>query len=380
MPSILLINDNKIVSRLLQLSSEKHNYALEEINDYTAGESAYNVIFIDNEKYDEDAFNSLKETLTFDKLGFIANKTDIKPEGFDFILEKPFLPTDFVKLMEENFRVMTPSDENVALDTIDDNEDALDLDNLEEISLDEPEEISLDLEDDQLDKIVDDSVDNEIKLTTGIAANMVQDENKEELADMVSEIDNMEIEEEILEEMDLDALVDEESAESIVDESVVKESIEEVEASLDETADASEELPQEDNDIAMAAAGVVAAAATVSAVEATTPKEEELEESLNILDGVEAIETEEDYLVESEHKVEDLVDEFDSLNEKEVEQLMAGEEIISEEFSSEDEKVVESGDLEEMITRAVAKAITKEMLQEALNDMEIVVTLKSKGS
>jgi hypothetical protein len=73
-----------------------------------------------------------------------------------------------------------------------------------------------------------------------------------------------------------------------------------------------------------------------------------------------------------------LADEFDSLNEAEVEKLMAGEEIVSEEFSEAEEKVVESNDLEEMITRAVSKAITKEMLQEALNDMEITVTLHTK--
>jgi len=394
MPSILLINDNKIVSRLLQLSSKKHNYTLEEINDYTAGESAYNVVFIDSEKYDEDALHSLKETLTFDKLGFIGDKTNSKPDGFDFVLEKPFLPTDFVKLMHENFRVMAPSDEGVVLDALEeiDGEDELDLDNLDEISLDDTEQplealdeiddFTLDI-DENIEELDESIATQETTLTTGIAANIVQDESKEELADIVNEIDNMEVEEEALEEMDLDALGDEES---IVDDALVQESIEEVEASLDEV----EETPQEielvsadDDHTAGIVAGVAATVATASALATSASEDEaheELEETLNSLDGVEAIETEEDYLVESEHKVEALADEFDSLNEKEVEKLMAGEEIVSDEFSSDEEKVVESGDLEEMITRAVAKAVTKEMLQEALNDMEIVVTLKSKGS
>ena len=393
MPSILLINDNKIVSRLLQLSSQKHNYTLEEINDYTPAESAYNVIFIDSDKYSEDALQGLKETLTFDKLGFIGDKTNPKPDGFDFALEKPFLPTDFVKLMHENFRVMTPSDDDVALDAIEeiDGEDELDLDNLDEISLDDAEQplealdeiddLALDI-DENIEKLDEHIATQETTLTTGIATHVVHDESKEELADMVHEIDNMEVEEEALEEMDLDALEEEES---IVDEALVQESIEEVEASLDTVEEAPQEIEQEqadDDHTAGVVAGVAATVATAALVTSESEDEvqEELEETLNSLDGVEAIETEEDYLVESEHKVEALADEFDSLNEKEVEKLMAGEEIVSESFSDGEEKVVEANDLEEMITRAVSKAITKEMLQEALNDMEIVVSLKSKGS
>ncbi len=398
MPSVLLINDNKIVSRLLQLSSQKHNYSLEEINDYTASDSAYNVIFIDSEKYDEDALKALKETLTFDKLGFIGDKTSTKPEGFDFVLEKPFLPTDFVNLMNENFRMMSSSDENVELDKMDaiEGEDELDLDNLEEIAvdevddaldvLDEMDDLELDLDDNNIEELSGTITETETTLTTGIAASMVQDESKEELADIVNEIDNME--EVVLEEMDLDALAEEDTSESIVDEELVKESIEEVEAGLGDVEESSEEVTQEssesdeENSLIAASAAATAVAAVSAVAEVTRDEEvqEELEETLNILDGVEAIETEDDYLVKNDSKVQDLADEFDSLNEAEVEKLMAGEEIISEEFTSGEEKVVESGDLEEMITRAVAKAITKEMLQEALDDMEIVVTLKSKGS
>ncbi len=135
-------------------------------------------------------------------------------------------------------------------------------------------------------------------------------------------------------------------------------------------------------DAAEIVATVAATAATVAVVDVMKDEEtqEELEETLNILDGVEGIENEDDYLKENDNVVQDLAGEFDSLNEAEVEKLMAAEEIVSEEFTTSEEKVVESNDLEEMITRAVAKAITKEMLQEALDDMEITVTLKSKKS
>jgi uncharacterized membrane protein len=391
MPSILLINDNKIVSRLLQLSSQKHDYALEEINDYTASEGAYNVIFIDSEKYDEDAWTALKSTVTYDRLGFIGDKTTTKPEGFDFVLEKPFLPTDFVNLMSENFKVMDPNDLPDTLEEMDEigeEEEELDLDNLDALELDDDLEPLEELDETVVEEIEETIPDiAQTTLTTGIAANLSADEDKEELADLVGEIDNMEVEEEILEEMDLDELVDEKVAESLeeveADIASTQETVQEV-APEEEVIEEELEEPkaEEENatELGGIAAGVVATAtaAVASAVADTAPAEEEIEEALNILDGVEAIESEDDYLKENERIVEDLADEFDSLNEAEVEKLMAGEEIVSEEFSEAEEKVVESNDLEEMITRAVSKAITKEMLQEALNDMEITVTLNTK--
>jgi uncharacterized membrane protein len=438
MPTILLINDNKIVSRLLQLSSQKHNYTLEEITDYSASEDAYNVIFIDSEKYDETAWEEFKSTLTYDKLGFIGDKTHPKPDEFDLVLEKPFLPTDFVSLMDENFKVMDPSQVSDELEEIEEieGEDELDLDNLEEIELestideegldtiDEIAEETVESLEEDLDRVSDALVEPETALTTGIAATMVEDESKEELADIVNEIDNMENPEKEFEEMDLDALEEEEVSlpeESIVDEALVKESLEEVEEEIvvddvteqeevlqkesveeeieeseslepeEEFSDAKveEEQKREDESALSTAALATGVAATVAAVSEVVAEEEtlkdekeEVEEALNILDGVESIENEDDYLKESEHAVEDLADEFDSLNEEEVKQILSNEpteEILSEEIVTEgEEKVVEANDLEEMITRAVAKAITKEMLQEALNDMEISISLKTK--
>ena len=389
MPSILLINDNKIVSRLLQLSSQKHDYALEEINDYTAGEGAYNVIFIDSEKYDGDAWEALKSTVTYDRLGFIGDKSTAKPEGFDFVLEKPFLPTDFVNLMSENFKVIDPNDlpdELEAMEEVGEIEEELDLDELETLDLDEPlEELDVELTD-EIESLAPETA--QTTLTTGIAESIAPDDTKEELADLVGEIDNMEVEEEILEEMDLDELVDEKVAESLqeveADMDSAKELVEEVSEDIVEeiAEEVVEEVSEKESglDVGSIAAGVAATAtaAMASAVMDEEEKQEELEETLNILDGVEAIENEDDYLKENENIVEDLADEFDSLNEAEVEKLMSGEEVVSEEFSEAEEKVVESNDLEEMITRAVSKAITKEMLQEALNEMEITVTLNTK--
>lgn len=414
MPSILLINDNKIVSRLLQLSSEKQNYTLEEINDYTAGKDAYNVIFIDSEKYDPDAWEALKSTLTYDKLGFIGDKTHPKPEGFDLVLEKPFLPTDFVALMQENFRVMSEDEMADELDEIEDigDEEALDLDSLEEMEIDESldslEEESVGLD---LDSFEDESPISDTTLTTGITDTLAEDDsNQEEIANLMDEIDGME--EEPLEEMDLDALGDEEIVEEstsesdILDEEMVKESLEEVEGELQlEDEDVLDEkemqaledvtgskmglkedaLTEEDSALLDAAVGVAAASTIVDdGQKENSILDEETDEKLNILDGVEKIENEEDYLIENSPNVEALADEFDSLNEDEVAKLMAGEsdtvsqEVVNEVIEQEEVEPVAANDLEDIVARAVSKAITKEMLQEALNGMEITVSLKTK--
>ena len=200
MPSILLINNNKIVSRLLQLSSQKHNYTLEEINNYTPSGDSYNVVFIDSENYDAEVWETLKGTLSYDRVGFIGDKTHTKPEEFDFVLEKPFLPTDFVNLMNENFKVMTPEEEAQMNDELEEMEDEqeLDLDSLKEMEELDESEISLDDED--LESLSEDIV-APIPLTTGITDSIVPSEEQEEIADIMDEIENME--DEVLEEMDL---------------------------------------------------------------------------------------------------------------------------------------------------------------------------------
>jgi uncharacterized membrane protein len=405
MPSILLINDNKIVSRLLQLSSKKHNYDLEEISDYNPSGSAYNVVFVDSHKYNSSSLKNLMGAITYDKLGFIGSKNGDIPSEFDIAIEKPFLPTDFVSLIDENFKVVDSFEEEET------KEEELKLDELEELSpLDEKIEEIPELEE---DKPLDELEIPQTTLSTGIANTISGEDEKIELSDMVSEIDNMSDEEPIedlsLEDLKIDDSIDDIEVKS---ESVLEEIEDEIDASLDSITqeeeskesletpdelidlDKKEELVEEEIKESptpkeeekeepsavenIVAAASVAGAGAVVADALSNDKVDDIDSAIDELDGIEDIEKESDYLA----------DEFDDLDEEEIVQALEEEseiledistpkeEIISEEISTEgEERVVEPTDLEEMIQKAVADSITPELLQKALEGMDINVSL-----
>ncbi len=440
MPSILLINDNKIVSRLLQLSSKKHNYDLEEISDYNPSNSNYNVIFVDSHKYNASNLKKLTDALTYDKLGFIGSKNSDIPSEFDIAIEKPFLPTDFVSLIDESFKVVDPSDEK------EEKEEAK-LDELEELpSLDEPKEEELaPIKELKEDESLEELEIPETTLSTGIVNNLHDVSEKNELTEpvSVSEIDTMMIEEPI-EDLTLEDLKIDDSLDSIDDkkESTIENIEDEIDASLativeeEETKEDPLPIPEEiieplespedekkselpddnkDEDIKveekddapssvmenLATAAVVAGAGVVAVNSLNDNKETEIENMIDELDGIENIEKESDYLahdfnaLDEDDIVKALEDESDKLDdispEKEDletpivsavsdlpidEKEEIEEEIISEEISTDgEERVVEPSDLEDMIQKAVAASITPELLQKALEGMDINLSL-----
>jgi len=350
MPSILLINENKIVSRLLQLSSEKNGYNLEEVStiDGSSGDF-YDVIFIDGDKHSNELMGQIESKLNYEQLGYIGVKQETAPDGFDFVIEKPFLPTDFVDMIKEKVIAKmsqsghSSNDEVNNIDMEDEidmllEDDNLDLDDINE-GVDElltgsgiEDEISLDELDD-----VDLSLDPSLVMTTGVAASMVSSDNSnEELAEMVSEIDLMD-EKEKLEPLDehSDILSDEEIADE-------PKSLE-----ADESID------------------TLAAVTGVAAIGAVASESLEADDIPEVLEDI-------------QEEVSTL-DDIDNLNEVDLQNAL-GEEVIEEIVSDEivsdgEETVVESNDVEQWIRDAVAKAITPQMIKEALDGMDINVTL-----
>ena len=346
MPSILLINENKIVSRLLQLSSEKNGYNLEEVStlDGTSGDS-YDVIFIDGDKHSDALMGQIESKLNYDQLGYIGSKQETVPTGFDLVIEKPFLPTDFVDMIKEKVigrDVDTTPEEIEGFDLDDETDVLLEEDNLELEDINEGIDQLLEsdellesdaLEDDisliSLDDLddVDLSLDPATMMTTGVAASMaISDNGTEELAEMVSEIDLMEVD-------DLaDDLLDELSTE--------------------------QEEPKEDIDT-LAAVGVGAAA--IGAIASQALETEDMPEVLE--DIQEEIAT---------------LDDIDDLSEVDLQEALGEEvveEIISDEIIAEgEETLVESNDVEQWIRDAVAKAITPQMIKEALDGIDVNVT------
>lgn len=123
---ILLLNENPVVSRLISLSTKKMSYDFEEINTYDENLGHYDVIIVDSDT--PAPLKILKEKC--DKLIFLAPRNqsvDIEAQ----ILHKPFLPTDFLNLLnQENLKI----DDSIVL-PIDESENpyadiSLDLDSL----------------------------------------------------------------------------------------------------------------------------------------------------------------------------------------------------------------------------------------------------------
>ncbi|HEB9327571.1 TPA: hypothetical protein RZK18_000312 [Campylobacter coli] len=123
---ILLLNENPVVSRLISLSAKKMSYDFEEVNTYDENLGHYDVIIVDSDT--PAPLKILKEKC--DKLIFLAPRNqsvDIEAQ----ILHKPFLPTDFLNLLnQENLKI----DDSIVL-PIDESENpyadiSLDLDSL----------------------------------------------------------------------------------------------------------------------------------------------------------------------------------------------------------------------------------------------------------
>ncbi|EAH5437610.1 highly acidic protein [Campylobacter jejuni] len=138
---ILLLNENPVVSRLVSLSAKKMSYDFEELNAYSENLGNYDVIVVDSDT--PAPLKILKEKC--DRLIFLAPRNQNVEDIDAQILQKPFLPTDFLNLLNNKDAnkhtsidlPMLSNDENPYANI------SLDLDNL---NLDDlPDENSLDI-------------------------------------------------------------------------------------------------------------------------------------------------------------------------------------------------------------------------------------------
>ncbi|HED0575805.1 TPA: highly acidic protein [Campylobacter jejuni] len=174
---ILLLNENPVVSRLVSLSAKKMSYDFEELNAYSENLGNYDVIVVDSDT--PAPLKILKEKC--DRLIFLAPRNqnvDIDAQ----ILQKPFLPTDFLNLLNnkdtnKHTSIDLPilsNDENPYADI------SLDLDNL---NLDDlPDENSLDI---NSEGIKDLSFDNDAQNDNAnkiLETQNLEDENLEQEA------------------------------------------------------------------------------------------------------------------------------------------------------------------------------------------------------
>ncbi|BCD60800.1 MULTISPECIES: hypothetical protein [unclassified Nitratiruptor] len=99
---LLLINNNPVVNRMMNIGVPKAGYELESIenvNEIPSG--TYEVVIIDDDLYDENLLELIKEKIDYKKIGIIASNAKNFEDQFDFVLPKPFLPTDLVELLRK---------------------------------------------------------------------------------------------------------------------------------------------------------------------------------------------------------------------------------------------------------------------------------------
>lgn len=257
---ILLLNENPVVSRLISLSAKKMSYDFEEINTYDENLGHYDVIIVDSDT--PAPLKILKEKC--DKLIFLAPRNqsvDIEAQ----ILHKPFLPTDFLNLLnQENLKIddsiVLPIDESenpyadISLDL-----DSLNLDDLpdennnaqeSDFSLEEGlESLTLDdMEEGEANQkeIASENIDEELNLD-----DLSLDEEQEEDNSISEQVEVSHLEEkhkEALETLSQDDILNDEVSEEKKEELETQEQdkIEDIQELEDKTVDLDNDLSQDD--------------------------------------------------------------------------------------------------------------------------------------
>jgi uncharacterized membrane protein len=223
--NILLLNNNPVVTKLVTLSAQKTGDELNVVaNLDEITQNSCDVLIFDDALFSEELYAEVMAQITCKKKMYMGSRGTQKPDDFDIMVNKPFLPTDLVDLfttlskevvnLQEEMPEFEVVDEELVLDEDHDNIE-------EELNLDE-EELDLDLDEMNLDDAIE-SLDEELDLES------LEDDLE------VSELDD-DIQDE------LEPLHEEERLEEGV---LDKDELQEVQALLED-----EELKQEGDDLA----------------------------------------------------------------------------------------------------------------------------------
>lgn len=97
---ILLFNDNPVVRKLVALSAQKTKDELSVVWSVDEIEgSEYDLLIMDDALYSDDTFESLNNKIDVKSKLLMATRGNAVPDGFDHVINKPFLPTDLVDLL-----------------------------------------------------------------------------------------------------------------------------------------------------------------------------------------------------------------------------------------------------------------------------------------
>lgn len=216
---VALVNKNPAVSRLITLSLNKIGVEYVEFDDVNAVSGEFDYIIIDSDMESAD--------IKFDqKVMYLAPRGGIKPDFADIMLEKPFLPTEFINLFEESKAVNVAGDDTKAELGLDDSANFDDFEhideNYEELQNFELPEIDTDFE------------------------NLAKEDETEKLDDNVL---NDELLKEHLEDSSVGDLEDEEISLDEADTELIDENSEETEAANENVDDESSKAPKAEETI-----------------------------------------------------------------------------------------------------------------------------------
>ncbi|WP_462181204.1 Highly acidic protein [Campylobacter concisus] len=335
---VALINKNPAVSRLITLSLNKIGTEYSEFEDLNGfDDTQFDFIIIDS---DVDS----SELATDKKVMYLASRGESKPEFATLMLEKPFLPTEFISVFEQNIPKDEPATEqNASEQGESDFGDFSD----EAINFDEMSGFKLPDIDTNLENFAD--LDKEL-LESGI------DSPSEEINESDLQEENEASDVESLEELeDLQEL----ASEDLADESVDEETSEAI-------SDANESEESKDGDLAELSA-------LVDEIE-NMPEESEADEELN--KNLDDIISQNDVaaLVDEENAGSELdeidqskfeLSEIDSLDE---EQIQVDDEKVEEDIEEEALDEISSEELENLEPSESENA-SSEMPEEELEDM-----------
>ena len=238
---VALVNSNPVVSRLVTLSLDKIGYDYVEAENFDGldGKSDFDILVLDSEV--EIADYDIKSVAN--RILFLASKSSTVPDMVDNSLLKPFLPTEFISIIEALAASVMPKEEAIKLD----NENLV-------INKD------LNQDDNKDDKFFSDAVDGlfeEIKFdledgldTDGLEHTTLSDDKAkrtdiDEISDLVSEIDELPSQTDDNDLTQAQASVSEIDTQSIKEDTKIRD-LEELVKSIDEPI---EELEDKSKDV-----------------------------------------------------------------------------------------------------------------------------------
>ena len=415
---LLLLNNNPAVSRLIKLSVDKVGYAMDEFDDYgLVPLTNYDVIMVDNELYDEAELKALSEQVHCEYFLYICQRGSEKPALMNVSLEKPFLPTDFLTLLEKvknvvnSFKADQSTEEPLPFEEKnDDTMQVFDIDDIDTFGMEEENELDLleekedDIEEENETKLAFEDIENEEIKDDALPLTLDLEDEEDDLgtsmSDSLADFDFEEISSSILDKDDINEVKqllnennDEDAKEEDFDFSVGDESDDLIEDDDDKEFSFDKDLVAEETEEESIEEEVL----SFEDVTLDNPLEDEIstvEEEFPLETQEEMID---DFAEEIEEKIEEeaeqevvaptvafKLEDMDSLDVESLDDLSEnllkkafGEEV--EEKAKPQESVHEievmRGEIESSIARSISGFAQSDILREALKGMKINISI-----